>query len=109
MCTAEKLATTKERGRLEPKVIQDAVRAHYGTFRKCYEEGLGRNAELKGRVSARFVIGLDGSVSNVSNGGSDLPDTTVVSCVLQAFYGIQFPQPKCGIVTVVYPIMLEPG
>ena len=90
-------------------MIQEAVRGHYASFRKCYEEGLGRNAELKGRVSARFVIGLDGSVTNVANGGSDLPDAAVISCVLQAFYGIRFPQPKGGIVTVVYPIMLEPG
>jgi hypothetical protein len=101
--------TDKVTGRLDPKVIQEAVRAHYTTFRKCYEEGLGRNAELKGRVSARFVIGRDGAVSNVSNGGSDLPDPAVVSCVLQAFYDIRFPPPDGGIVTVVYPIILEPG
>jgi len=56
-----------------------------------------------------FVIGRDGSVSNVGNGGSDLPDSGVVSCVLSAFYGLSFPQPEGGIVTVVYPIMLEPG
>jgi hypothetical protein len=96
-------------GRLEPKVIQDAVRAHYDTFRKCYEQGLGRNANLQGRVSARFVIGRDGSVTNVSNGGSDLPDDAVVSCVLRSFYLIRFPPPDGGIVTVVYPVMLEPG
>jgi hypothetical protein len=60
-------------------------------------------------VSARFVIGRDGAVSNVSNGGSDLPDGGVVSCVISAFYGLSFPQPEGGIVTVVYPIMLAPG
>jgi hypothetical protein len=29
--------------------------------------------------------------------------------VLSAFYGLSFPQPEGGIVTVVYPIMLAPG
>ena len=48
-------------------------------------------------------------MSNVGNGGSDLPDNGVVSCVVRAFYGLSFPQPEGGIVTVVYPIMLSPG
>lgn len=96
----------KPAGRLHPQVIQRAVREHYGVFRKCYEAALARNRELKGRVSARFVIDRDG---NVSNGGSNLPDEETISCVLRAFYDIRFPKPEGGIVTVVYPIMLEPG
>ena len=59
------------------------VRQNYGRFRMCYEQGLGRNPNLEGRVSARFVIGRDGAVSNASNGGSDLPDSGVVSCAPQ--------------------------
>jgi len=39
----------------------------------------------------------------------DIPDGGVVSCVVRAFYGLNFPQPEGGIVTVVYPIMLSPG
>ena len=58
----------------------------------------------------RFVIGRDGAVSNVANGGSDLPDSGVVSCVRRApSTGLSFPQPEGGIVTVVYPIMFAPG
>jgi hypothetical protein len=104
-----RMGATTVSGRLPPEVIQRIVRQNYGRFRMCYEQGLGRNPNLQGRVSARFVIGRDGSVSNVGNGGSDLPDSGVVSCVLSAFYGLSFPQPEGGIVTVVYPIMLEPG
>jgi hypothetical protein len=55
------------------------------------------------------VIGRDGKVSNVSNGGSDLADVNVVGCVLVAFHGLVFPQPEIGIVTVVYPIMFSPN
>ena len=33
----------------------------------------------------RFVIGRDGAVSNVSNGGSDMPDAAVVQCVVRAY------------------------
>ncbi len=96
-------------GRLPPEVIQRIVRQNFGRFRLCYENGLRGNPNLGGRVAVRFVIGRDGAVSNVGNGGSDLPDNGVVSCVVRAFYGLSFPQPENGIVTVTYPIVLTPG
>jgi hypothetical protein len=104
-----RMGATTVSGRLPPEVIQRIVRQNYGRFRMCYEQGLGRNPNLEGRVSVRFVIGRDGSVSNVANGGSDLPDSGVVQCVVNAYYGLSFPQPEGGIVTVVYPIMFSPG
>lgn len=95
-------------GHLPPEVIQRTVRQNFGRFRACYEIGLRSNPNLEGRVTARFVIGRDGAVSNVSAGG-DLPDAQVRSCVASAFYGLSFPAPDVGIVTVSYPIMLTPG
>jgi hypothetical protein len=92
-------------GRLPPEVIQRIVRANYGKLRTCYEQGLARDPKLQGRVSVRFVIDREGKVSNVGNGGSDLRDDKVTSCVTKTFYGMHFPQPESGIVTVVYPIM----
>jgi pSer/pThr/pTyr-binding forkhead associated (FHA) protein len=104
-----RMGATSVSGRLPPEVIQRIVRQNFGRFRLCYENGLRNNPNLQGRVSVRFVIGRDGAVSNVGNGGSDLPDGGVVSCVVRAFYGLSFPQPEGGIVTVVYPIMFAPG
>lgn len=102
-------AETQVSGRLPGEVIQRVVRQNFGRFRLCYAQGLARNPNLEGRIAARFVIARDGSVTAVSNGGSDLPDGGVTSCVLSAFYGLSFPQPENGIVTVVYPILLSPG
>jgi len=96
-------------GHLPPEVVQRIVRQNYGRFRQCYENGLRTNPNLTGRVTARFVIGREGSVANVQNGGSDIPDSGVVSCVVSAFYGLSFPTPEAGIVTVSYPIMFSPG
>ncbi len=104
-----RMGATTVNGRLPPEVIQRIVRQNYGRFRLCFENGLRNNPNLQGRVSVRFVIGRDGSVSNVGNAGSDLPDPAVVSCVTRAYYGLSFPQPEGGIVTVVYPIMFSPG
>jgi hypothetical protein len=66
-------------GTLEPKVIQSVVHAEYARFRLCYEDGLRRNRGLSGRVSARFAIDESGAVTRVSNAGSDLPDSGVVT------------------------------
>jgi hypothetical protein len=96
-------------GRLPPEVIQRIVRQNFGRFRLCYENGLRNNPNLQGRVGVRFVIGRDGATSNVSNGGSDMPDSGVVSCIVRTFSGLTFPQPEGGIVTVVFPIMFSPG
>jgi hypothetical protein len=96
-------------GTLPPLVIRQVVRASYGVFRGCYERGLVTNPNLEGRVTVRFVIQVDGSVGDVTNGGSDLPNDEVVQCVLQGFVGLRFPAPRGGIVTVQYPIMLQPG
>jgi hypothetical protein len=96
-------------GHLPAEVIQRVVRQNYGRMRACYENGLRNNPNLTGRVTARFIIGRDGAVTNAANGGSDLPDSAVVGCVLSQFYGISFPSPENGIVTVSYPIMFTPG
>jgi hypothetical protein len=102
------MGATQVSGRLPPEVIQRIVRQNFGRFRLCYENGLRNNPNLQGRVSARFVIGRDGAVSTVNNGGSDLPDAGVVSCVLRAFNGLSFPQPEGGVVTVTFPILFAP-
>jgi hypothetical protein len=99
---------TQVSGRLPSEVIQRIVRQNFGRFRQCYEIGLRSNPNLEGRVAVRFVIGRDGAVSNVSGGG-DLPNAQVTSCVASAFYGLSFPSPENGIVTVTYPILLTPG
>lgn len=100
-----RMGTSIISGRLPAEVIQRVVRQNYGRFRSCYEIGLRTNPSLQGRVSVRFVIGRDGSVSNVGNGGSDIPDTNVINCVVRSYYGLSFPAPENGIVTVIYPIM----
>ena len=98
--------TPKVTGHLPPEVIQRVVRQNHGRMRACYQEGLVKNPGLGGRVSVRFVIARDGSVPHASNAGSDLPDTQVTACVVRAFYGLSFPAPEGGIVTVTYPLLL---
>ena len=84
-------------------------RLSYGRFRLCYEQGLRKDPTLQGRVTVKFVIDAQGHVSQANDGGSDLPDSDVVVCVLRAFSNLAFPQPDGGgQVTVVYPLTFDP-
>jgi hypothetical protein len=96
-------------GKLAPEVIQRIVRASYGTFRKCYEDGLKKQGNLGGRVGIRFVIERDGSVGSAEADCPTLPDHAVIDCIVKAFGALRFPQPSGGIVRVVYPIMYSPA
>jgi hypothetical protein len=96
-------------GRLPADVVQRLVRQNFGRFRYCYERGLIKNPNLSGRVAVRFLISRDGTVSNASSAGSSLPDADVTSCVVSKFYGLSFPKPENGTVSVTYPIMFSPG
>ena len=98
-----------ETERLPKKLVERIIRQNYGRLRACYERGLAKNPRLEGGIKVRFVIGRDGSVSNVTDDGSDIPDASVVSCVLRAQRAVKFPKPEGGIVTVAYPIRFSPG
>ncbi|MDP9149497.1 MAG: AgmX/PglI C-terminal domain-containing protein [Myxococcota bacterium] len=100
---------TSVNGRLPPEVIQRIVRQNFGRFRLCYENGMRNNPNLQGRVTVKFVIDRSGAVAMTADGGSDLPDQTVVQCVVRGFGNLSFPQPEGGMVTVVYPVMFSPG
>jgi hypothetical protein len=100
---------TTVNGRLPPEVIQRIVRQNFGRFRLCYENGMRNNPNLQGRVTVKFIIDRSGAVSMTVDGGSDLPDQGVVQCVVRGFGNLSFPQPEGGMVTVVYPIMFNPG
>jgi len=96
-------------GRLPPEVIQRIVRGRYANFRSCYEQGLGRDPNLIGRVTVRFVIGRDGTVASIEPVCTSMPDREVVRCITEEYKPLTFPQPEGGIVTVVYPIMFSPA
>ena len=85
------------------------MRQNFGRFRLCYENGLRTNPNLQGRVAVKFVIDRSGAVGMTADGGSDIPDSGVVQCVVRGFGNLSFPQPEGGMVTVVYPIMFNPG
>jgi TonB family protein len=103
-----RIGTPQLSGRMPPEVIQRIVRQNFGRLRMCYEQGLGRNPNLEGRVEVRFLIGSDGRVTSASAGASSLADSAVTSCAVSMFYSMSFPSPESGSVRVTYPISFVP-
>lgn len=106
-----RMGGTTVSGRLPPEIIQRRVRESYGGMRQCYERGLAKNPKLQGKVTVRFVIGRSGACEGTAADKEEttLPSAEVVSCVVDHFKTIKFPEPEGGIVTVVYPINFTPG
>ena len=100
-------STPSTSGTIPASIIQRIVRANYGRFRACYEDGLRQNPSLEGRVQVNFIIGRDGTVRSANGSGSSLPDGKVTGCITGSFRGLTFPAPEHGTVTVTYPIMLS--
>lgn len=101
-------ASEMKGGRLPPEVIQYIVRQKYDRLRDCYETGMRENPDLQGHVTTRFVIERDGTVTHVSNEGSDLPDPDALACMSRVFETMCFPPVENGIIRVVYPIFYSP-
>jgi hypothetical protein len=117
-------------GRIPPELIQKVVRANFAEMRRCYEAGLARTPTLRGKITTKFVIARDGTVSSADDvhdttplamefppefqlpdpaSEPRFPDPAVVACVVARFKALTFPEPEGGIVTVVYPIIFAPG
>jgi hypothetical protein len=60
-------------------------------------------------VRLRFVVGEDGIVTAVEDGGSDLTDRQVVDCVAEGFYSLRFPEPERGDAHLIYRIHFGDG
>jgi hypothetical protein len=87
-------------GELAGDAVERGLAGLDAVWLACYRSPKAA-AGLRGSVNVRFVIGRDGAVSNVSNGGSTLPDSGVVGCAISAVYRLAFQAPESGIVTVV--------
>jgi TonB family protein len=103
-------AKAEVQGSLDKDIIRRIVRAHINEVRYCYNQGLARDPNLKGRVSIEFVIDAKGKITSANVQESTMSDATVAACIAKQMMKWTFPKPEGGgIVKVVYPFVLEPG
>ncbi|HWO12966.1 MAG TPA: M56 family metallopeptidase [Polyangiaceae bacterium] len=90
-------------GRLAPDIIRSVVRQNYGRFRACYEQ---LPEMVPTWATMKFTIGEDGTVTE---GTVDAEISQLGECIRRGMFAIAFPAPEGGVVTVVYPLVFEPG
>ncbi len=97
-------------GQLDRAVVDAVVRRHLANIRYCYQRELQREPTLTGKITVRFVIAGDGSVSSASTKSSTLGSPSVEHCINKRFLTMEFPTPKRnGIVVVTYPFLFAPS
>jgi hypothetical protein len=97
----------KSRGSLSVAEVEDVVQAGFGLFAHCYREGIDRHPMLSGVVRLRMVIGRDGLVDEMRDGGSDIGDAEIIDCVAEGFFALRFPKPRKGTVRLTYRIVFD--
>jgi outer membrane biosynthesis protein TonB len=97
-------------GALDRSLVDDVIKRNMNQIRYCYQRQLNRSPHLAGKITIKFVIARDGSVSAASVKSSSMKNDAVENCLASRFLRLQFPRPKGGgIVMVSYPFMFSPG
>jgi len=71
----------KSAGR-DPAAVLAVINSHRAAIEYCYQRGLRRNPNLKGKISIRFIISPDGRVKDVKILSSTLNDPSVERCIV---------------------------
>jgi hypothetical protein len=97
-------------GALDKSLIDAVIKRNMAQIRYCYQRELTKNPALGGKITVKFVIAKDGTVSSATTKSSTMSNPAVESCINGRFMRFQFPEPKGGgIVIVSYPFIFSPG
>jgi biopolymer transport protein ExbD len=97
-------------GSLDKALIDGVVKANMDHLSHCYSELLDRFPERRARITMKFVIASDGTVSRAIVKESDIDDPTFHTCLTDTLRTFEFAEPKGGgIVHVSYPFVFSPG
>ncbi len=95
-------------GGLDKDAIRKALRENRRAIANCYETALLTKKQLDGRMTFRWVISVEGSVSSIKLQSSELKMPNFESCVESVIKTIRFPQaPNKMTTTVIYPFAFQ--
>ena len=96
-------------GSMDRTLISDIVRRNIAGIRYCYQRELTKDPSLAGRVTMKFTIAADGTVSAAEVSSSTLANAATEQCLVHRFYAMTFPvQSGGGEMIVNYPLIFSP-
>jgi len=97
-------------GALDASLIDGVIRRNLPRFRYCYQRELTKDPTLAGKVTVKFTIIGDGTVSAAMTKASSMQSPAVESCLNRVMMTLPFPEPNGGgLVLVSYPFVFSPG
>ena len=97
-------------GALDKSLIDAVIKRNMNKIGYCYQRELTNSPYLEGKITVKFVIAKDGTVSKASIKSSTMGSDSVEGCITGRFMRFRFPEPKGGgIVIVSYPFIFAPG
>ena len=89
--------------------IETALAFRAKQSHRCYDNALGQDPTLRGKVSIAVRIGANGTGCSAGVASNELSSAPgVANCVVNYFRGQAFPTPKGGCVDVNIPINFVP-
>ena len=104
-----RIGSGKSTGFCKKGDIARVVRRRAGAIRACYEQRLQVKPGLRGKVTARWTIALDGRVTSATPAGNTLGDGAVTSCIMRVIRRMRFTKPEGGRCIVQWPFVFNPG
>ena len=98
-------------GDLDKSLVDAVIKRNLSQIRYCYQRQLAKNPTLSGKITVKFVVARDGSVSKSSIDRSSMGSggKPVESCIASRFKRFKFPKPNGGgIVVIKYPFIFSP-
>jgi hypothetical protein len=89
--------------------IETALSFRAKQSHRCYDNALGQDPTLRGKISIAVRIGANGTACSAGVASNELASNPgVANCVVNNFRGQAFPAPKGGCVDVNIPINFVP-
>ncbi len=103
------LAGSTAQGFCKKSNIESVVKRRAGAIRACYEQRLQVKKDLKGKISVRWTIDVEGKVTGASATGDSMGDSETTNCLLRTLRRMRFEKPEGGICVVQWPFVFSPG
>ncbi len=85
-----------------------SLRGQIGQFRRCYEDALRGDPSLRGRITVRFTVSVDGRVTEATAAADPAGLAPVGHCILGHLRTEAFPRPHEAAANFVFPFTFAP-
>lgn len=106
--TAEEEYNEKYQGSMDREGVRKVIRECTPEIKACYNQGLKKVPDDKGRISIRVEVNHKGNVLKSEVKESDLKNAEVGKCVADVIKKRHFPGPAEGVIAVIdFPFFLD--